>query len=110
MNEEKTKTQSGPGSIQRQTKGDESERQRIKGKFREEIKAIREGHATGGYCDTEKLKASERKLHGVLATELEELKAKFGYSPDPKFKHPSIRAVEVELYGLSYKPELVVKE
>ncbi len=80
-----------------------------KEKLREKILSIRHGHTTGGYCDSETLKVEEKKLHKILSAELAEAKEKFGYSPDPKFKHANIRAIEVELYGLSWKPELVVK-
>lgn len=112
MNEEqKTKTQPGTGSVQRRTSREEvSEREKIKANLRIEVRSIREGHGTGGYCNTEKLVAVERKLHAILSTELEELKAEHGYSPDPKFKHPHIRAVEVELNGLAFRPKLVVAE
>jgi len=105
---EKTETQRGPGSVQRETSSGETQRQEFKAELRKKIQAIRQGHATGGYCETEKLIGEERKLHAVLCTELEELKLKHGYSPDPRFKHPTIRAVEVELNGLSFRPRLVV--
>jgi hypothetical protein len=95
---EKEKTERGPGGLQRGTE---------KEKLRREIKAIREGHLTGGYCETETLHAQEKKLDKILRAELEESKAKHGYSPDPKFKHPEIGVLELELNGLSWKPLLV---
>lgn len=112
MNEEtKTQTQQGTGSLQRRESREEiGEREKIKANLRLEIRSIREGHGTGGYCQTEKLVAVEKKLHAILSTELEALKKEHGYSPDPKFKHPNIRAVEVELNGLSFRPRLVVAE
>lgn len=107
VNEDKTKTQAvaGTGSLQR---SEESERGKIKEQLRKKIRSIREGHNTGGYCETEALQAEEKKLHAILSTELEEAKAKFGYSPDPKFKPSQVRTIELELNGLSYKPKLVV--
>lgn len=110
-NEDQTKAQPGLGSLQREAGREEGKhRETIKAGFRKNIRQIREGHLTGGYCDSEALKGEEKKLYAVLATELEEAKAKFGYSPDPKFKHPTIRAIELELNGLSWKPRLVVAE
>lgn len=100
--------QRGTGSLQRSKESEE--RNSIKAELRKKIKGIREGHTTGGYCESEALKAEEKKLHAVLSTELEEAKSKFGYSPDPKFKHPTIRALELERDGLSFKPRLVVAE
>lgn len=105
---EKAQTQSGPSGLQRQAES--REREGIKAEVRKKIRAIREGHNTGGYCETEKLIEAEKPLHAILSAELEELKRRHGYSPDPKFKHPEIRAVEVELHGLSFKPRLVVAE
>lgn len=104
MHEEKTERR--PGGIQREAEGDEAKVQAI----RKNIKAIREGHTTGGYCETEKLKEEEKKLYGVLSKKVEAAKARHGYSPDPKFKHPDIRALELEINGLSYKPLLVAQE
>jgi hypothetical protein len=104
MSEEK-KIESRPGGLQREAEGS-----KVKAELRRKIESIRRGHATGGYCETEALQVEEKKLHKVLSEELEALKQLHGYSPDPKFKHPAIRAVEVELHGLSWKPTLVVKE
>lgn len=98
---EKEKIESGSGGLQRGTE---------KEKSRKQIKAIREGHLTGGYVETEALHAEEKKLDKILRKELDEAKEKHGYSPDPKFKHPEIRALELELHGLSWKPLLVVSE
>ena len=108
MSEEaKTKTESRPSGLQRRQ---ESEGERSKRELRQKIRSIREGHTTGGYCDSEALVVEEKKLHAILSKELDEAKAEHGYSPDPKFKHPTIRTIEVELNGLSYKPRLVVAE
>jgi hypothetical protein len=104
VNEEEAKTQRGSGGMERQARSDGK-----KEELQRKVKAIREGHLTGGYCDTEALHAEERKLDKIIRAQLEEAKAKHGYSPDPKFKHPEIRALELELHGLSWKPELVVK-
>lgn len=101
MNEKET--QQGTGGLQRKAEGREVE----KNKLRKEIKAVREGHATGGYCETEKLQAAEKQLYKILSGELAEAKEAHGYSPDPRFKHKDIRAVEVELHGLCWKPLLV---
>lgn len=102
--EDKTKTVAGTGSLQRSTQG----REDVKAELRQRIKAIREGHTTGGYCDTEKLKQAERPLYDILTDELEEAKKRHGYSTDPKFKHAAIRNLELEINGLAFKPRLVV--
>lgn len=108
---DKTETAGGVSGLQRGPSSSESkERERIKTELRKKITSIRQGHTTGGYCETEKLLEVEKQLHAILSAELEEAKAKHGYSPDPKFKHPTIRAIEVELYGLAFKPKLVVAE
>lgn len=101
------KNPSGTGSLQRSEEGERSE---VKAALRKKIRSIREGHSTGGYCETEKLHQEERKLHAILSTELEEAKAKHGYSPDPKFKPAAVRTIELELNGLSWKPKLVVAQ
>lgn len=101
---EKEKTQSGTGSLQREAGGHEVKTE----KLRKEIKAIREGHRTGGYCETEELHAQEKALWRILSEDLEAAKKKHGYSPDPKFKHAEVRALELEINGLSWKPQLVV--
>lgn len=98
----------GTGGLQRRSESREAEV--IKAGLRQNIKAIREGHLTGGYCKTEELVAEEKKLHAILSKELETAKRDYGYSPDPKFKHPTIRAIEVELHGLAFKPKLVVAD
>jgi len=102
---EKAKTESGAGGLQREAESREAEKQHL----RKKIKAIREGHATGGYCETEKLHEEEKHLSKLLRADLEEAKKKHGYSPDPQFKPKEVRAIELELHGLSWKPELVVK-
>jgi hypothetical protein len=104
-----------PESLPKKTTGTSAEKRDaqlvvIKAELRSRIHSIRAGHMTGGYCDTERLVIEERKLHALLAPELEQLKLKHGYSPDPKFKHGAIRAVELELNGLAYKPKLVEME
>lgn len=108
MSEEKNKTQveSRTGGLQRQ----ESSREKEKRELRKKIRSIREGHLTGGYCETEALQAEEKKLYAILKQEFDELTAQHGYSPDPRFKHKDIRTVEVELNGLSWKPRLVVAQ
>jgi len=108
MNESKTQVEPRTDRLQRGTQS--QEREGIKKGLRKNIQAIREGHLTGGYCESEALKAEEKKLYAILATELEEAKARHGYSPDPKFKHAEIRKIELELHGLSWKPKLVVAE
>lgn len=100
MSEEKAESRSG--ALQR----DESEAKKI----RQTIKAIREGHTTGGYCETEKLQAEEKKLWKILQAKLDDAKERHGYSTDPKFKHAEIRALELEINGLSWRPTLVVKQ
>lgn len=102
--EEEDKAERGPSGLQR------TESSSKKQQLRNEILAIRQGHTTGGYCDTEKLHAKEKLLDKVLRKELKEAIEKHGYSPDPRFKHRDVREVEVELNGLSWKPTLVVKE
>lgn len=111
MNESKTQVESGPHSLQQGTSSSEAkEREQIKSDLRKKILSIRQGHATGGYCETEALKAEEKKLHAILSTELEECKAKHGYSTDPKHKHPEIRKLELEINGLAFKPRLIAAE
>lgn len=100
-NENQEKTSAGTGAIQRDAQ---------KAKLRKEIKAVREGHGTGGYCETETLHEKEKALYKILSAELDAAKEKYGYSPDPKFKHPEIRTLELELNGFSWKPTLVVKQ
>ena len=97
------KAVTGAGSLQRSTEGSDA-----KDGIRKNIRKIREGHLTGGYCESEALQAEEKKLYAILATELEAAKQKHGYSPDPKFKHTKVRELELEINGLSWKPRLVV--
>ena len=102
MSEEpKKKTVSGSGSLQR----DEE-----KTVLRKNIKAIREGHLTGGYCDSEELQAEEKRLSKLLREDLEAARKEHGHTQDPKFKHADVRRIELELNGLSWKPTLVAKE
>jgi hypothetical protein len=113
VNEEKEKAERGPASLQRGPRGGESaegQREKRKAELRTKIRSIREGHTTGGYCDTEKLKIEEKELHKLLSEEFEAACAIHGYSPDPKFKHKAVRDLEVELNGLSWKPKYVVAE
>lgn len=102
---EKGQAQSGTHTLQRD-EGREIEKQ----KLRQKIRSIREGHTTGGYCDSEALKVEEKKLDKILRAELKEAIDRHGYSPDPRFKAKEVRDIEVELNGLSWKPTLVVKE
>ena len=103
MSEEtKTQTLARAGGLQRSAE-ESKERESIKAKIRKEIAIIRQGHATGGYCDSEKLRAAERPLYTILASELEELEAKVA-NPN----NPATVAVRRELAGLSYQPRLVV--
>jgi hypothetical protein len=97
----------GSGSKQKEQHGSEGGAV-AKATLRKKIEAIRKGHVTGGYCETEALKEAEKELHKVLSAELEAEIKTHGYSPDPKFKAPSIRALEIELNGMAYKPKLVV--
>lgn len=109
MHEDKTHHQSGTGSVQRSQKegSGRAKEDRLK-TLRKERMAIKEGHTTGGYCDTEALHAKEKEIWKVLSEDLAAAKEKHGYSADPKFKHPEIRALELEINGLSWKPQLVV--
>lgn len=102
---EKESTESRTGSVQREASSHE---EKVR-KLRKEIKAIREGHLTGGYCETEKLVEKEKALWQILSADLEHAKEEHGYSPDPKYKHAKIRALELEINGLAFKPTLVVK-
>ena len=102
---EETKNQSGTRGLQREASSHEKEVREL----RQKIISIRQGHLTGGYCDTEALKVEEKKLWKILSEDLSEAKKKFGDSPDPKFKPKEVRAIEVELFGLSYRPVLVEK-
>jgi hypothetical protein len=103
MSEEK-KTESGAGGLQRS----QTTREQEKDILRYERRQIREGHLSGGYCNTEKLLNVEGRLWRLLAEDIEEAKEKHGYSPDPKFKHPEIRKLELERDGLAFRPRLVV--
>lgn len=103
MDEKKT-AQSGTRGLQR------DEKEKVKAELRHKILSIRQGHTTGGYCDSEALKAEEKKLDKVIRVELAEAIEKHGYSADPKYKHKEVREIEVELNGLSWKPTLVVKD
>lgn len=91
--QEKGHAESRPGSIQREESAGEK-------KIRATIKAIREGHTTGGYCDTEALKAEEKKLHAILATKLE--------AAEKERDQPAIKSLNREINSLAYKPRLVV--
>jgi len=94
--QEKGKAELGAGSVQRST-GSESKAAILK-----EITAIRQGHATGGYCDTEALKVEEQKLHGILEAEVNAEEKK---QPRDDFR---IRSIKREIAALAYKPRLVV--
>lgn len=107
MNETE-KDQRGPRSVQREAGSTEA--QEVKAELRKKIVSIRAGHTTGGYCETEKLIAEEKKLHAILATELEAAEKKHGTNHRSELQHPEVRAIKVELAGLAYKPRLVVSE
>lgn len=101
---EKAKVESGPDSLQRKEKGSSIEA------LRKKRVAIKEGHLTGRYCDTEALIEVEKEIYTTLSKDLEAAKKKHGYSPDPKFKHAEIRALELEINGLAFRPRLVVAD
>jgi FKBP-type peptidyl-prolyl cis-trans isomerase (trigger factor) len=101
--EAKAEAQRRPGSLQRETKGEQVTREQIKANLRKEIKAVREGHVTGGYCDTEALQAQEKKLHAILTKELEDIGSTQDYA---SVEHRKL--INKELAGLSWKPRLVV--
>jgi len=101
---EKTKTESGAGGLQRSPSQSEENLEAL----RQERRSVREGHRSGGYCDTEALHKIEKQIWQVLTARLDAAKKKHGYTPDPRFKHADIRAIELELDGLAWKPTLVV--
>lgn len=95
MNEKKEEAELGAGGLQRSAQG--------KAALIKKINSIRQGFETGGYCDTEKLKVEEQKLHGIIAEEIKQAEAKGGSE--------SVIAVfrlNKQLAGLCYKPKLVV--
>ncbi len=106
---EKADAASGTGSLQRSTQegSGRAEENSIKA-LRQKQLSIKEGHGTGGYCDTEALLEVERQIFKLQSKALAEAKEKHGYSPDPKFKHPDVRRLELEVNGLAYKPKHVV--
>jgi cell division protein FtsB len=63
-----------------------------------EIVAIRAGHGTGGYCDTEQLHSAEKLLTTQLRKELENLK------PREMERRGEILK---QLLGMSWKPKMV---
>jgi len=97
----KAEAVTGAGSLQRK----EGSVEEVKADLRKKIRSIREGHGTGGYCDTEALKAEEKKLHHVLSVEIEEAEAKHDHQ-----SQAIATANKRELAGLSYRPKLVVAE
>jgi len=92
---EKTKDQPGTGSLQRQESSSEETQ------IRQKIKAIREGHTTGGYCDTEKLKAAEKELWSRILTK------RLANAKEGTAEH---RDLTREIQSLAFRPKLVVAE
>jgi hypothetical protein len=100
-NENQAKTQPGAGGLQRPPgSGQSNEREQNKNALRKERQAIKEGHATGGYCQTEKLHAVEKKLHAILTEERDQ-----AVEDGDK---PTAKTTAHELAGFSYAPRLVV--
>jgi len=99
--EEKIEPRSG--SLQCEEEGAES-------RCRAKIKSIREGHTTGGYIATEALQEEEKKLWRILTDKLAVEEKKHGTHHRAEFQHPEVRRLRVELNGLAFKPQLVVKE
>lgn len=101
MNESETKTQRGAGALQRDPSKTEGQiHDEVLAGLRQKIRSIREGHATGGYCDTAALHVEEKKLDAILRTDLEA--AKEGSIEQ--------RNIKRELASLSYRPRLVVAQ
>jgi hypothetical protein len=111
MNNEKTEAKaiSRADRVQRTARQGEGieheEKERIKEGYRKKIRSIREGHITGGYCETEILQQAEKSLASILNTELEEIER----SGQPG-QAQRIFAIERELRGFSWKPRLVVAQ
>jgi len=97
VNEEKTKAQSGTGSLQQ---GASQSREQ---KVRSKINAIRQGHATGGYCDTDALKEQEKELDGILVEKIKALEI-----ADASGNRAAVALIERERKSFAWKPKLVV--
>jgi len=100
-NEDEEKTQRGTGSLQRSKEGGDAENK--KAELKKEIRGIREGHTTGGYCETVKLLEKEKELHNIIVKEIEDLE-------HSKEAGSGLKAATLkrELAGLAYRPRLVV--
>ncbi len=96
-NEEKSKTQPGISSLQRETSSEKGQPD-----LETQIKAIREGHTTGGYCDTEELHKKEKQLFRILTAALEEA--------EKDREHERVRILKRRIEALSFRPKLVVAE
>jgi hypothetical protein len=102
--EEASKTERGATRLQPGASRSESqEREQIKDALRKERRAVKEGHLTGGYCETEALHKVERKLHAILSAEIEECEAQPNEGNATRK-----RALQRELAAFSWKPKLVV--
>lgn len=107
MSEDKTEIKNSPqakavtgiGGIQR---GEKEARQRIKRAIEKDCQSIREGHTSGGYCDTEQLLASEKRLAAIIQTEIEE-------AIEARDRNLQF-ALERQLRGFAWKPRLVVAQ
>lgn len=110
QNPETSEAETKPRARGVQRKAGSTSAQAIKAALRKKILSIRAGHTTGGYCDTEALINEEKKLHAILATELEAAEKKHGTHHRSELQHPEVRAIKVELAGLAYKPRLVVEK
>lgn len=86
-------------SIQRSASETETCR-RIKEAVKAKVEAVRQGHTTGGYCDTDSLMEGERQLHAIISAEIEEAQIIRDSG--------AIKRLERELAGLAYRPRLVV--
>lgn len=94
---DKTQTQSGINSLQRETQSGEDWQ-------RKKVKAVREGHATGGYIETEELKAEEKKLAEILSKKIADAEREKGHAATAE-----IRGIQREIAGFCWRPQLVVK-
>jgi len=103
-NESKTQTESGPDRLQRSAK-EISSTGPVEKDLRKKITAIRQGHLTGGYCETETLHAEEKKLHKIISDQIAELEDK---KPNNWQQHTA--ALRKELAAFSWKPRLVVAD
>jgi len=101
MNEKnKAKVESGPRSLQREALEGGSDEELT---LRQKIKAIRQGHTTGGYCDTEALHAAEKQLAPFLHDRIAICTEQHSFDAVQ-----AKRITERELASLAWKPRLVV--